>query len=351
MLPANVMGVGMHICPGIEATPVGVPTPCVNMGLHVMAVPPCPTILLTCQPALNIGSIVPAGPNVPPLIPPVFLSMNVAPIPTILLQCLPATSLALPAVSSGPPGLTGSPDVNIVFFMYAQPVGDEAAAAGTTATRRRVTIEDLRAFQQSLSGSMVESKMVAAGVGYVSIRRFSSRVPSEVFSAVRDLTARGMTSLVIDLRGNPGGEMGAFLQLTGDFLEDGQPIVTMIDPEDDETEYRAQGAGPYRFPVAVLVDARTASAAEVFAGCLQAHGRAVVVGERTYGKGVAQAFVPSLEGLTYATVASYTLPDGRSVDGVGVESNVPSPSQDPAGWIAGSHVLSPALRDAIARVG
>jgi carboxyl-terminal processing protease len=343
MLPANVMGVGQHISPGIEATPIGVPTPCVNLGMHALAVPFCPTILFTAQPALNVASIVPVGPNVPPLVPPVFMHMNLVGIPTILLMGLPATSLLTPAVSSGPPGATLVPDVTTVLLMYAGPIGLD-----TESGPPRVTIEDLRAIQRSLSGPMVESALLAEGVGYVSIRRFSSSVPSAVSHQVQTLTARGMKSLVIDLRGNPGGEMDAFLQLAGDFLEEGSLIVTMTDSDGDEVEYHARQSNRYSFPVAVVVDGGTASAAEVFAGCLQAHGRAVVVGERTYGKGEAQAVIGSANGLIYATVASFTLPDGRSLQGIGVKPDVTLPTDETTacGPLAGC--LPPALCAAIA---
>lgn len=324
MMPGNVMGVGTHITPVIlPAAPLMQPTPGVTMGMHAMAVPPCPTILMTCQPALNMGSIVPVAPNIPPiLVPPVIPQENVMGVPTILLTCLPATMMTSPAISAGPPGLTSIPDVNTVFYMYAEALRAQTASGHTLAT-----VEDLRAVALSLSGPMVESALLAEGVGYVSIRRFSSSVPSSVFHAVQTLTARGMRSLLVDLRGNPGGEMGAFVQLAGDFLEEASLIVTMVEPDGDTTEFRAMNSNPYSLPVALLVDSGTASAAEVFAGCLQSNGRAIVVGERTYGKAEAQAFVPSPEGLIYATVASFTLPGERTLHGLGVEPDLSSPSE------------------------
>jgi C-terminal processing protease CtpA/Prc len=101
-------------------------------------------------------------------------------------------------------------------------------------------------------------------------------------------------------------------------------------------------------PVAVLVDAGTASAAELFAGCLKAHGRAVVVGERTHGKGEAQAVVASARGAVYGTVGSFTLPDGLRVQGAGVEPDLPWPSGDLETWrAAASGRLPRACSDAV----
>jgi carboxyl-terminal processing protease len=280
------------------------------------------------------------------VVPPVLPQENLVGVPTVLVLGLPASSLTTPATSMGIPGATLVPNVTNVLLLYAVPVRQT-----TESGHPKVTVEDLRAIERSLDGPMVESALLAGGVGYVSIRRFSSSVPSAVFHAVRGLMARGMTSLLLDLRGNPGGEMEALVQLAGDFLEEGDLIATMVDSDGDEVELRAQQASAYSFPVVLMVDDDTASAAEVFAGSLQAHGRAVVVGERTYGKGEAQMVVGSPEGLIYATVASLMLPGGRCVQGVGVEPDVPSPSEDLEAWAAATGCLSPALRDAISALG
>ena len=97
---------------------------------------------------------------------------------------------------------------------------------------------------------------MADGVGHIAIRVFSSGVPARVHGLVRRFEAEGMRALVLDLRGNPGGDVTALAELAGDFLEPGSEMVTVIDGEGDETTYRARGEGPYRFPLAVLVDRR-----------------------------------------------------------------------------------------------
>jgi carboxyl-terminal processing protease len=121
-----------------------------------------------------------------------------------------------------------------------------------------------------------------------------------------------MESLVIDLRGNPGGDAAAAITLAGDFLDSGSVVAVLTDGDGDETVYRARGPRPRMFPLTILVDRGTASAAELFAGSLQAYGRARLVGERTYGKGVVRAVVPSADGPRYDAVAVFRLPDGRA---------------------------------------
>jgi carboxyl-terminal processing protease len=239
-----------------------------------------------------------------------------------------------------PVGASLVPNVTTVYYAYA------AAEAGLHA--RGMTLDELRSIERSLSGSSVEGSLREGGVGYLRIRRFSSNVPSSVFCAVRALTGQGMTSLLIDLRGNSGGLVDPCVSLAGDFLEPGALVVTMTDSDGDEIESRARRGCDYDFPVALLVDARTASAAEVFAGCLQAHGRAVVVGERTYGKCGVQRVVTLEDGTpVYATVAKLTVPGGRLVPGRGVEPDLPRPSRDVAAWGAGAASLPSALRGAI----
>jgi carboxyl-terminal processing protease len=159
-------------------------------------------------------------------------------------------------------------------------------------------------------------------VGYLAIRVFSLDVPARVYCAMKALLAEGLETLVVDLRGNPGGELTAFLELTGDFLEAGSVVARLVDAEGDETVYRSTNRDPYRVPLWVLVDRGTASAAELFAGCLQWHGRAVVAGEKSHGKGIAQSPLLAVAGIEDSTVTRVSLPDGRSVHGLGVQPDV-----------------------------
>ena len=133
--------------------------------------------------------------------------------------------------------------------------------------------------------------------------------------------ARGCSALVLDLRGCPGGDLDACLaprRRLPRARERARHDARRRRRRDRPP--RARAASPHRFPLFLLVDRGTASAAELFAGCLQAHGRAVVVGERTYGKGTAQRLVPGAgaPGARYATVATFTLPDGAPIEGRGV---------------------------------
>ncbi|HEY6463257.1 MAG TPA: S41 family peptidase, partial [Polyangiaceae bacterium] len=211
MLPANAMGSGQEIHPtNMMTTPVGVPIVGANLASNAMRAPPCPTILVTCQPALNMGSVAPVTVSVPPMIPPCLPSTHVMGYPTVLMQGLPATQLTSPSLGNGgcaPVGATLVPNVTNVFYGYAKPQRREDVPG------EGATLDALRALHASLAGRSVESSLGADGVGRLRIRCFAPAVPSAVFAAVRELTRAGMTSLLVDLRGNGGGEVDSFLSL------------------------------------------------------------------------------------------------------------------------------------------
>src|SRR5690606_15436752 len=125
----------------------------------------------------------------------------------------------------------------------------------------------------------------------------------------------GLRSLVLDLRGNRGGGLDVAVEIADRFLDSGV-IVSTVGRADSQSHVAKPPSPEGDLPLVVLVDARSASAAEVLAGALQDHSRAVLVGERTYGKGVVQAIVPfsSRPGGLKITTAHYFTPAGRCIE-------------------------------------
>jgi carboxyl-terminal processing protease len=325
MLIAANKGAGQNIGgPDVCLTPPApTPVPYINIAYNAMSVAFCPTILLSMLPAHNKGTFIPITfGDVPGTASPHMRKgeyvMGCLKVFLMGLQGICLTNPTTGNAKNDAIGIVAVPSATNVFYTYAHDAAVELGEPGGVSLEAMAELGQALSPSRPGSGPAVAHTLLEGGVGHLVVRRFSAAVPSAVYHAVRQLTEQGMTSLVLDLRGNPGGEMNAFIELAGDFLEQGTVIITMTDGDGDETVYRARGDHPYRFPVTLFVDGGTASAAELFAGCLQAHGRAVVVGERTYGKGVAQAVVPSERGAVYGTVASFTLPDGARVQGVGV---------------------------------
>ena len=158
--------------------------------------------------------------------------------------------------------------------------------------------------------------MLPNGVGYIDLKAFSDSTTREMSRSINALEAKGMKALVLDMRSNPGGLLDQGLSVSDLFLGAGQRIVSLRGRSPgvnrdytDSTAQRWPG-----LPLVILVDGRSASAAEIVAGALQDHDRALIVGEPTYGKGSAQTIVPvgDAGGLKITTARWYT-PAGRSI--------------------------------------
>ena len=163
--------------------------------------------------------------------------------------------------------------------------------------------------------SVPAAYLAAPGVAYVDLTIFSQSSAAELRAAIDSLRQRGARKLVRDLRGNPGGLLDQGVAVSDLFLRRGQAIVETRsrDPLESET-YRATTDDAYDMPVVVLVDAYSASAAEIVAGALQDHDRALVVGTTSYGKGSVQSlFRLSGGNFLKMTTGKWYTPVGRSI--------------------------------------
>ncbi len=158
--------------------------------------------------------------------------------------------------------------------------------------------------------------LMPGNVGYVNLTVFSETSTDEIRAAVARLQRQGMKSLVLDLRGNPGGLLDQGVQVSDLFLPSGRSIVETRarDPRENET-YSSSTPETYGdLPVIVLVDEYSASASEIVAGALQDHDRALVLGTTTYGKGSVQSLFPLSGGnVLKMTTAKWFTPSGRSI--------------------------------------
>ena len=158
--------------------------------------------------------------------------------------------------------------------------------------------------------------MLPDGVGYVDLTVFSSEAATDLAHAIDSLRTAGARSLVLDLRGNPGGLLDQGIGVADLFLDAGQSIVSTKGRSADENRAFADRA-PQRWgtmPLVVLTDSGTASASEIVAGALQDHDRALVVGTATYGKGSAQRVFRIRDGAVKLTTALWYTPSGRSIN-------------------------------------
>jgi carboxyl-terminal processing protease len=173
---------------------------------------------------------------------------------------------------------------------------------------------------------VVESRMERSGgeqIGHVRLFSFTSGAHGEVRDAVENLLDKGADGIVLDLRDNGGGLLNEAVQVSSIFIDDGAIVSTSGRSRPRRVFEAAGNAIDSHVPVAVLVDRESASASEIVAGALQDRDRAVVVGTRTFGKGVFQEVTQlSNGGALDLTVGEYFTPNGRNLGGKGIEPSV-----------------------------
>lgn len=159
------------------------------------------------------------------------------------------------------------------------------------------------------------------GIAYVRIPTFQKTTSRDLEAALWDLHRQGMRSLILDLRGNPGGLLTASVEVADKFLTEGNIVSTRGRSPQEDFNYQAHYGGTWRVPLVVLIDGDSASASEIFAGAIKDNNRGRVVGETSFGKGSVQGIFP----LGYAgagirlTTAKFYSPNGTAISYRGVE--------------------------------
>lgn len=174
----------------------------------------------------------------------------------------------------------------------------------------------------------VRSRSLEAGYGYLRVSQFQINTGRKLRDAVTELKEKnggGLKGLVLDLRNNPGGVLTAAVSVSDAFISDGLIVYTEgRGPEAAQKFSATSGDILEGVPIVVLVNAGSASASEIVAGALQDNGRAIIMGEKTFGKGSVQTILPISENSALKlTTARYFTPKGRSIQAEGIEPDVP----------------------------
>jgi carboxyl-terminal processing protease len=159
--------------------------------------------------------------------------------------------------------------------------------------------------------------VVRPGIGYINLSRgFHSTTSDELTTAIASLKEQGAKSMILDLRGNPGGFLDQAIKVSDKFLERGQIVLSVRGREGRAggRDWPAESGSPETFPLVVLINRNSASASEIVAGAVQDHDRGLIVGENSFGKGLVQTIFPLSggAGLTLTTARYYT-PSGRLI--------------------------------------
>ena len=153
------------------------------------------------------------------------------------------------------------------------------------------------------------------GIGYIMINKFGETTLTEMMVSLAELSSKGMKKLIIDLRGNSGGYLGAAIQMANEFLPKNDLIVYTQGAHSSISKTYANGHGHYTStPIVVMIDESSASAAEIFTGAIQDNDRGTVVGRRSFGKGLVQEPIEFVDGSSIRiTIARYYTPSGRCI--------------------------------------
>ncbi len=215
--------------------------------------------------------------------------------------------------------LRGQPGETLTLT-YSRPSSRETKeVAMVREVMRQETVRDIMLLDETLTSG--------AKIGYLRLVQFNAPSPGELADALDKLEDQGLTALVFDLRNNPGGLLNAAVEVLGEFLPPNTAVVTTegrpgaSNPPALRTPGRQRRVRPY--PITVLVNHNSASAAELVAGALQDLGRAVIVGTTTFGKGSVQSIIPGDRGTAIRlTTARYFTPGHKMIHGVGILPNL-----------------------------
>jgi carboxyl-terminal processing protease len=202
--------------------------------------------------------------------------------------------------------LRGKPGTQVKLTTAREPEDKNAewVTRELTLTRELIKTENIR------------SRMLDSKVGYIKMIEFTGHVTEDFSKAMADLKGKGMQALVLDLRYNPGGLLSAAVDISKLFLNDNKMLVfTKGRKPENYQEFRANGAGAYEtLPLIILMNRYSASASEIVAGAMQDNKRAVIVGERSFGKASVQSMIPlSDKSALRLTIAKYYTPSGKSI--------------------------------------
>ncbi|MBT4157609.1 MAG: hypothetical protein HOD99_02155 [Planctomycetaceae bacterium] len=204
------------------------------------------------------------------------------------------------------------------------------------------------------------------GIGYLHITSFQKTTAFDLDHAMRQLDAEGMRSLIIDLRGNPGGLLSAAVDISDLFIDRGLVVATRGRSPEEDFNYTASHRGTWHIPITLLIDGDSASSSEIFAGAIRDHKRGKIIGTRSYGKGSIQGIFPlDVAGVGMRlTTAHFYSPTGKPYSRVGVKPDLQvqeTARPDSAGRFLNNdaplataihearHALEPAITQPVAR--
>jgi carboxyl-terminal processing protease len=205
--------------------------------------------------------------------------------------------------------------------------GPEGTSVEVVVATPRDATRTLRIVRQVVDVPCVDDVKIldpTHGIGYLRLNSFQKSTSREIDAALWQLHREGMRSLIIDVRGNPGGLLTAAVEVADKFVTAGTIVSTRGRSPREDFDYKAHEVGTWQAPLVVLIDGDSASASEIFAGAIRDHRRGAIVGETSYGKGSVQGIFPlnSYKSGLRLTTAKFYSPSGQAISDRGVSPDV-----------------------------
>lgn len=210
--------------------------------------------------------------------------------------------------------LRGEPGTKVTITVLREDDEEGVVVKDIGITRDIIKVKDIKDVRE------IEDK-----IGYIRLVEFREKTPKQLEKALKELKEKGVDSLILDLRNNPGGLLDVAVSVAEKFIEPNQLVVyTQGRTEAQKMTFKSKDKNPYLdWPMVILVNGGSASASEIVAGCLQDYNRAIILGEKSFGKGSVQTVVPLRDdsGLRLTTSKYYT-PSGKIIHGEGIHPDV-----------------------------
>ncbi|WP_291639270.1 S41 family peptidase [Clostridium sp.] len=206
--------------------------------------------------------------------------------------------------------------------------GKENEEVTLTISRKEKASFDVSMKRAVIDLITVKGEMLEGNVGYIQLTMFDENTTENFNIKLKELKSKGMKSLIVDLRGNPGGLLDQVVSLTSNFVEKGKVLVYTVDKNKKKTEYKSEGGLAVGMPLTVLTDGGSASASEIFAGAIRDYKVGTLVGEKTFGKGVVQTMLyQKRDGFDdgtalKVTISKYYTPLGENIHHIGINPEV-----------------------------
>ncbi len=206
--------------------------------------------------------------------------------------------------------------------------GEKGEAVELTLARENKGSFNVKAVRDEIEMITVKKEMIDSQVGYIQVTMFDENTSSNFENAIKDLNSKGMKSLIVDLRENPGGLLDQTVNMCSQFIPKNKNIVYTEDKNGNRKDYNSVGGIAEGLPLTILIDEGSASASEIFTGAIKDYKLGTLVGTKTFGKGVVQTtFYRDRDGFRdgtalKVTISKYYTPNGQNIHGIGIEPDI-----------------------------